>query len=183
MTIKKKKILKITSLISLPIIVFGSIVYGTFRPEIKSTENKVLIVEDTVKPIKMRDNIVNLGMELLGTPYFEASSSKNGFDCSGFVYYVFQQHKILVPRSSSLFKNFGKEIPIENVKKGDILLFLSPTRNSIGHIGIVTNPNGKHSDFIHASSGREMKVIVSSLKQEGYTRRFVKSVDVLSTYM
>lgn len=182
MTFKKKNILKITSLVSLSIIVFGSIVYSTFRPENKSTKNKVLIVEDTVKPIKMRDNIVNFGMELLGTPYVEASSSRDGFDCSGFVYYVFRQHKITVPRSSSLFKNFGKEIPIENVKKGDILLFLSPSRNVIGHIGIVTNPNGKHSDFIHASSGREMKVIISSLKQEGYTRRFVKAIDVLSTY-
>jgi len=75
--------------------------------------------------------------------------------------------------------NFGKEIPITNVKKGDILLFLSPTRNVIGHIGIVTNPNGMESDFIHSSSGREMKVIVTSLKKPGYTLRFVKTISVL----
>jgi cell wall-associated NlpC family hydrolase len=182
MTFKKKNILKITSLISLSLIIFGSIAYSTFKSDMRSTESDVSIVEDTVKPIKIRDNIVNFGMELLGTPYVEASNSRDGFDCSGFVYYVFKHHKIQVPRSSSQFKNFGKEIPIENVKKGDILLFLSPSRNVIGHIGIVTNPKGKQSDFIHASSGREMKVIITSLKNEGYTRRFVKAVDVLSKY-
>jgi cell wall-associated NlpC family hydrolase len=182
MTSIKKNLLKFTALFSLLVIVLGSITYGSFRENRSSPESVGTLIGDTIKPIKMRDDIVNFGMELLGTPYVEASSSKAGFDCSGFVYYVFRHHKIQVPRSSSQFKNFGKEIPIENVKKGDILLFLSPTRNSIGHIGIVTNPKGKHSDFIHASSGRDMKVIISSLKQEGYTRRFVKAIDVLSAY-
>ena len=182
MTSIKKNLLKFTALFSLLVIVLGSIAYGSFRGEMSSPKNVGILVEDTIKPVKIRDNIVDFGMDLLGTPYVEASSSKAGFDCSGFVYYVFQHHKIQVPRSSSQFKNFGKEIPIENVKKGDILVFLSPSRNAIGHIGIVTNPKGKHSDFIHATSGREMKVIISSLKQEGYKRRFVKAVDVLSAY-
>jgi hypothetical protein len=46
-------------------------------------------------------------------------------------------------------------------------------------VGIVTNPKGKESDFIHASSGSEMKVIITSLKKVEYHRRFVKAVDVL----
>ena len=179
MTAKKNILLKFKTLIILSVIVLSSISYGSFRENRTSDQSIGILVADTIKPVKMRDNIVNFGMDLLGTPYVTAASSKAGFDCSGFVYYVFKHHKIQVPRSSSLFKNFGKEIPIENVKKGDILLFLSPSRNVIGHIGIVTNPNGKKSDFIHASSGREMKVIISSLKQEGYTRRFVKAIDVL----
>ena len=182
MTSIKKNFLKFTAFFSLLAIVLGSIAYGSFRGEMSLPETVGTLVEDTIKPVKMRDNIVNFGMDLLGTPYVEASNSKAGFDCSGFVYYVFKHHKIQVPRSSSQFKNFGKEIPIENVKQGDILLFLSPSRNVIGHIGIVTNPNGKNSDFIHASSGHEMKVIISSLKQKGYTRRFVKAINVLSTY-
>ena len=182
MTSKKNNLLKLKTFIGLSVIVLSSIAYGSLRGNKNSPESLVTVVEDTIKPVKMRDNIVDFGIDLLGTPYVEASSSKAGFDCSGFVYYVFQQHKIQVPRSSSQFKNFGKEIPIDNVKKGDILLFLSPSRNVIGHVGIVTDPKGKNSDFIHASSSREMKVIISSLKQDGYTRRFVKAVDVLSTF-
>ena len=122
---------------------------------------------------------MSYGMGLLGTPYVTAGHSKKGFDCSGFVYFVFNYFEIKVPRSSSQFKNFGKEIPISDVRKGDVLLFLSPTRNAIGHLGIVTNPKGMESDFIHSSSGCEMKVIVTSLKKPGYLRRFVKAIRIL----
>jgi hypothetical protein len=60
--------------------------------------------------------------------------------------------------------------------KGDVLLFLSPTRNVIGHIELFSRPNGKKSDFIHATSGREMKVTITNLANKGYTRRFVKAI-------
>ena len=180
---KSKKInSKFAKLSGLAAIVFGSIAYASFRGNMRLHATDGAILKDTIKPINIRDKIASFGMELLGTPYVVAASGKDGFDCSGFVYYVFQHHKIMVPRSSPQFGHFGKEIPIENVKKGDILVFQSPTRNVIGHVGIVTNPKGKESDFIHASSGRDMKVIVTSLKKEGYARRFVKAVDVLSPF-
>ncbi|MEP6260344.1 MAG: C40 family peptidase [Gillisia sp.] len=127
----------------------------------------------------LRDSIVEYGIELLGTPYVTAGSGKEGFDCSGFVNFVYHHFNINVPRSSAAFENFGKEIPIAEVEKGDLLLFLSPTRNAIGHIGIITNAKGPESDFIHASSGRQMKVIITNLSNEGYTRRFVKAIRVL----
>jgi cell wall-associated NlpC family hydrolase len=127
----------------------------------------------------LNDSIVAYGMKFLGTPYVSAGCSVDGFDCSGFVYFVYRHFKIDVPRSSAAFEHVGTTIPIEDVQKGDLLLFLSPTRNAIGHIGIVTNPKGKSSDFIHSSSGKEMKVIITSLSNEGYTRRFVKAVRVL----
>lgn len=184
---KKINPLKFLTLIGLSAIVLYFIAYGLLR-EVNSLpeRNETNVKNELINPIKtdvpLRDSIVNFGMGLLGTPYVAASCSVDGFDCSGFVYYVFQHYKIQVPRSSSQYENFGKEIPIESVKKGDILVFLSPTRNVIGHVGIVTNPKGMESDFIHASSGSEMKVIISSLKQKGYTRRFVKAVDVLADY-
>jgi cell wall-associated NlpC family hydrolase len=128
--------------------------------------------------ISLRDSVVNFGLKFLGTPYAAGGSSRTGFDCSGFVHFVFRHYNIQVPRSSSGFGNFGKEIPIDSVKKGDILVFLSPSRNAIGHVGIVVNPKGAESEFIHASSGIEMKVIITSLKQPRYKRRFVKAVDV-----
>lgn len=138
------------------------------------------LINQPENAISRRDSIVNYGMKLLGTPYVAAGSDKNGFDCSGFIYHVFNHFKIEVPRSSPQYKNFGKEVPIENVKKGDILVFLSPTSNVIGHLGIVTNPKGMETEFIHSTSGREMKVVISSLKVEGYKRRFVKAINVLN---
>ena len=183
MTSQKIFFLKFAKIIGLSLTV-SCVAYGSLRTAKEFPKRSETIVKDTViNPIKidvsLRDKIVNFGMGLLGTPYITAGSSRAGFDCSGFVYFVFQHFKIQVPRSSSEFKNFGKEIPIDQVQKGDILVFLSPSKNVIGHLGIVTNPKGKESDFIHASSGREMKVIITSLKKEGYARRFVKAVRVL----
>ena len=169
MTSKNLNFLKFRTFIALSLLVLGNVAYGSLKTNAFSLQNNV----------SLRDKIVSYGMGLLGTPYVTAGHSKKGFDCSGFVYFVFNYFEIKVPRSSSQFKNFGKEIPIADVKKGDILLFLSPTRNAIGHLGIVTNPKGMESDFIHSSSGCEMKVIVTSLKKPGYLRRFVKAIRIL----
>ncbi len=129
--------------------------------------------------IALRDSIGFFAESLLGTPYVYGSCTKNGFDCSGFVYYVFSQFDIDVPRSSAQYDTFGQEIPIEQVKKGDILVFLSPSRNAIGHVGIVLKANGQESEFIHATSGKAKRVVVTSLTNEGYTRRFVKAIKVM----
>lgn len=169
MTSKNLNFLKFRTFIALSLLVLGNVAYGSLKTNAFSLQNNV----------SLRDKIVSYGMGLLGTPYVTAGHSKKGFDCSGFVYFVFNYFEIKVPRSSSQFKNFGKEIPISDVRKGDVLLFLSPTRNVIGHLGIVTNPKGMESDFIHSSSGREMKVIVTSLKKPGYLRRFVKAIRIL----
>ncbi len=142
-------------------------------------KEEVIVTSLKAKNDLLRDSIVSFGIELLNTPYAESGCSRNGFDCSGFVYFVFQHFNILVPRSSSEYNDFGKEIPIDSVRKGDILVFLSPTRKGIGHVGIVTNAKGRESDFIHSTSGKQMKVVITNLKQEGYARRFVKAVDAL----
>ena len=169
MTSKNLNFLKFRTFIALSLLVLGNVAYGSLKTNAFSLQNNV----------SLRDKIVSYGMGLLGTPYVTAGHSKKGFDCSGFVYFVFNYFEIKVPRSSSQFKNFGKEIPISDVRKVDVLLFLSPTRNAIGHLGIVTNPKGMESDFIHSSSGCEMKVIVTSLKKPGYLRRFVKAIRIL----
>ncbi|MBC6366475.1 C40 family peptidase [Algoriphagus sp. AK58] len=149
------------------------------NPENAETILSLEANDSTETDLFLRDSLEQFGKAFLGVPYVYGGTSKSGFDCSGFVYYVYHEFGIKVPRSSSQFANFGKEVPIDSVKKGDILVFLSPTRNAIGHVGIVTNPKGMESEFIHASSSKEMKVMISSLNHPGYTRRFVKAITVL----
>ena len=184
MVSKNKNLYKILTLIGFSTITLGILAFSF------SNENKMLqpVLETEINAVPtnfketnlpLRDSIESFGMELLGTPYVYGACSRDAFDCSGFVFFVFKNFGFEVPRSSSQFEKFGKEVSIDSVKKGDILVFLSPTRNAIGHVGIVTNANGMESEFIHASSSREMKVMISSLKQEGYNRRFVKAINVL----
>lgn len=181
---KKKYHVKFAKSIVLFVIIIGALTFGIARglkkvAKEKEGVTKEILTHPSENPATLRDSIVDFGMKYLGKPYMTGASCEDGFDCSGFVYFVYKHFEISVPRSSIQFKDFGKEIPIENVKKGDILVFKSPTRDVIGHVGIVTKPNGMESEFIHATSGAAMKVVLTNLNNKGYTKRFVKAVDVL----
>lgn len=179
----KRSLKNFGKIIFLVLVLFfvGYVTY--FKPKASETHNQLEEPEITFSSIQtnytLQDSIVQYGMNLLGTPYVTAGNGEEGFDCSGYVYFVYQHFNIDVPRSSAAFENFGREIPVENVEKGDLLLFLSPTRDAIGHIGIVTAASGMESDFIHATSGRQMKVVITNLSNQGYIRRFVKAIRVI----
>jgi cell wall-associated NlpC family hydrolase len=92
----------------------------------------------------------------LGTPYCYASNDpEKGFDCSGFVQFVFNNFGKDLPHSSKAFKSIGTDLKPEEFKVGDILIFFG-YRNSaeIGHVGIICEANGMKSKFIHSSSGK-----------------------------
>lgn len=125
------------------------------------------------------EDVIRYAETLVGTPYVYGSTDpKVGFDCSGFITYVFNSFKIKVPRSSSQFSNVGKTVPVENAKRGDIVLFTDPDHsntitNDIGHMGLITsNTNGQIS-FIHSTSGKAMSVAVTPLSTH-YMKRFVR---------
>jgi len=129
-----------------------------------------------------RDSIITYAKQYLGTPYVYASiNPKKGFDCSGFVSYVFNNFGVTLPRSSSGYKNLGKALKPEEFKVGDVLVFYGyKNRNVVGHVGIICEANGMQSKFIHASSGKAHQVTITALDTEHYTKRFYKCVDVLS---
>ncbi len=87
-----------------------------------------------------KDSLVNFSKLQLGKNYNYANCSpKTGFDCSGFVYYVFTHFNVDVPRSSSEYKDFGKTVPIDSCKTGDIIVFTGTdaTKRYPGHVGII----------------------------------------------
>ncbi|MNQ46455.1 Gamma-DL-glutamyl hydrolase precursor [compost metagenome] len=129
-----------------------------------------------------RDSIIAYAKKYLGTPYVYASSNpQKGFDCSGFVTYVFKNYGISLPRSSGEYKNLGKTLKPEDFKVGDIIVFYGyKNKTAIGHLGIICEANGMQSKFIHASSGKAQQVTITALDTEHYTKRFYKCVDVLS---
>ena len=130
------------------------------------------------------NEVVDFAETLLGIPYKYASADKEkGFDCSGFISYVFNHYKISVPRSSIDFTNAGKEINIKDCLRGDIILFTgsNPTSGVVGHMGIITKNKNKEIQFIHSASGNNKGVMISGMG-DYFIGRFVKVIRVFSIF-
>ena len=128
-----------------------------------------------------RTDVIEYAKTYLGTKYLYAGVDPvKGFDCSGFVYFVFKNFNINLPRGSGEYKNIGTALKPEEFKVGDILVFYGYKDNTqIGHVGIICEANGMKSRFIHSSSGKANGVTISELDSEMYTRRFYKCIDVI----
>lgn len=127
-----------------------------------------------------RNDIIEYAKKYLGIRYRYASRDpKKGFDCSGFVSFVFKNFNINLPWSSSGYGSLKSTLKPEDFKVGDVLVFYGfKNRANIGHVGIICEANGMKSKFIHSSSGKHRGVTISELGSSMYTRRFYSCVDV-----
>ncbi|MTH15784.1 C40 family peptidase [Flavobacterium sp. LC2016-01] len=160
------------------ILLLSIVLFSSFITKEKETTVQFAKTQNQID----RDSIIAYAKKYLGTPYLYASSNpEKGFDCSGFISYVFHHFDVDLPRSSGSYKNLGKALNPEDFKVGDILVFYGyKDKTMIGHLGIICEANGMQSKFIHASSGKVNSVTITSLATEHYTNRFYKCIDVLS---
>lgn len=122
---------------------------------------------------------VNYAKTLIGVTYKYASIDPAiGFDCSGFITYVFNHFNLSVPRSSIDFTNYGRTINKGKAQQGDLILFTgtNPDERAVGHMGIIVN-NTDSLRFIHSTSGKANGVTITTLN-EYYMKRFVKVIRV-----
>lgn len=123
-----------------------------------------------------RSEIVLFAKEFLGVKYVYGGTSPKGFDCSGFVWYVFNHFGIKLNRVASDQATQGTKVAKSELEPGDLVFFNSPNnKNGIGHAGIYIG-NGS---FIHASSGSSAKVIISDLNSGTYKSRYVTGRKIL----
>lgn len=146
-------------------------------------------IKDDVPAVKINTKktepaaLVNFSLSLQGLPYKYGSMKKeNGFDCSGFINYVFNHFGISVPRTTERFTNAGKEVSIRASMPGDLILFTGSdaTSGRVGHMGIVVLNEKNHFQFIHASTSRG--VMLSTLDSY-FIPRFVKVIRVFNNGM
>lgn len=126
------------------------------------------------------DELVEFAQTLKGIRYrYGSTNPERGFDCSGFVNYVFSHFGISIPRSSSDFAPV-KGIDMKDAKFGDLILFTgtrSHNYHSAGHIGIVISQPGEPLVFIHSTSGAENGVTETAMN-DLYQRRYIKTIRV-----
>lgn len=128
------------------------------------------------------DELVTFAKTLKGIRYrFGSTNPEKGFDCSGFVNYVFNHFGIAIPRSSTDFTSFRGLTDLKDAKFGDLILFTGTKKHTkrAGHIGIIVSLPGEPLSFIHSTSGAANGVTETALN-DYYLGRYIKTIRIFS---
>lgn len=110
--------------------------------------------------------IANYAKTFVGYPYVYGGSSPSGFDCSGFVQYIYKQYGISLNRTATSQLKNGYSVSYADMKPGDIIYF--GYGNTATHVGIYIG-NG---NFVHAENW-STGVVITSLSQSYYANRYL----------
>ena len=108
---------------------------------------KILIDRDQAEAI------IATGKKYMGVPYVFGGTTPSGFDCSGFIQYVFKQNGIMIPRLADEQYKLGKSVKTSELIPGD-LVFFSTYEPGASHCGIYIGDG----QFMHASSSRGIRI-------------------------
>jgi len=114
-----------------------------------------------------RNSIVNTAKRYMGVKYKSGGTDPSGFDCSGYVYYVYKKNGYNIPRTSEKQYKKGIRISLRNAKPGD-LVFFNTSGNRISHVAIYIG----NDTFIHAPSTGK-KVSFSSINNPYWKKRYI----------
>lgn len=119
----------------------------------------------------LRKNIVAFAYKYVGKKYRSGGTDPSGFDCSGFVIFVFTEFKIDLPRISRDQQKKASPLKVGDVQPGDLVFFANGA--DVNHVGIVTqNKNGIVS-MIHSSSSQG--IVVTEINTSNYWKNRVHS--------
>jgi cell wall-associated NlpC family hydrolase len=110
--------------------------------------------------------VTGTALALRGVPYRNGGTNPSGFDCSGFVVYVFSQHGLAMPRTVSEQFQAGRDAP-GPLRPGD-LVFFSTVAPGATHVGIALGGD----EFVHAPSSKG-QVRVERLSSSYWASRYL----------
>jgi len=119
------------------------------------------------------DKILTTALSFKGVKYRFGGTTPAGFDCSGFVMYVFNKHGVTLPRTADKQYEVGRHVNTKSDLKPGDLVFFQTYEKGASHVGIYQG-NGS---FVHASSSHG--VTVSGLSESYYASRYLGARRVL----
>ena len=102
------------------------------------------------------DQILEDGFSFLGVPYRIGGGDKNGVDCSGLLFSIYNSSHFQIPRITSQQLEFGFPVSMNQVERGD-WVFFSTQSGLINHVGIVSRMNKDSILFLHASTSKGVR--------------------------
>ena len=146
-----------------------------------ATEKELTQFSENSKPYELpalADSILERGMSLIGTRYRFGGTSEAGFDCSGFIGYLFREEAgMQLPRSTREMINVKAPLVARNkLKPGDLLFFSTNGRGRVSHAGIYLGDD----QFIHSSSRRSGGVRIDNLGDSYWSKTFIEAKRALA---
>jgi len=120
----------------------------------------------TPEPLPPGDVLANFALTMQGTRYRFGGATRDGFDCSGLVFYAHRQVGLTVPRTSREQAEDAEKVKRRKLERGDLVFFKIASRH-VDHVGIYIGKNR----FVHAP-GEGKAVTIDSLDDEFYDEKF-----------
>lgn len=108
--------------------------------------------------------VLSIARTQLGVPYAWGGTTSSGFDCSGYLYYVYNRAGITIPRTNTI-GYYASSFTVSSPQPGDLVFFKNTYRPGISHVGIYVGNNS----FIHAGGDR---VQITSLNDSYWGKHF-----------
>ncbi len=123
-----------------------------------------------------KESLVKSAKHYLGGKYVWGGTEPDGFDCSGYVKYIYEQEGIALPRTAYEQSKVGEYVSRDELAKGDLLFFLTDKKRNlpITHVGMYIGDD----KFIHAAS-KKKGIIISSLSKSRYAHLYVKAKRII----
>ena len=121
------------------------------------------------------DSMISLGKKYMGVRYTYGGNTPTGFDCSGFVSYLFGTYGFKISKASRELAKFGKEINEGCLQAGDLAFFKGRSTKSreVGHVALVIKAMGGQWDIIHATVSRCIWIDHDVMNIDYYKKRFL----------
>ncbi len=121
------------------------------------------------------DAIIDYAKRFLGVPYRYGGTTPSGFDCSGFINYIFGNFGFDLVRTSYGLAELGTTVKIADIRPGDLMFFKGSNVNSnqVGHVALVVEVTPTEIKFIHsANTGVRIDNFNTS---QYYIKRYIKT--------
>lgn len=121
------------------------------------------------------DAMINYAKRFLGVPYRYGGSTPSGFDCSGFINYIFGNFGFSLVRTSYGLAELGTTVKLSEIRPGDLMFFKGSNVNStsVGHVALVVEVSEEAIKFIHSAN---TGVRIDNFKtSQYYIQRYIKT--------
>ncbi|WP_157134303.1 C40 family peptidase [Photobacterium profundum] len=131
-------------------------------------------------PINNEQEMVSYARSFISTKYVWGGSTPKGFDCSGFIHYIYNNYSIKIPRTTSEYPQlFTQSVTLKDAQVGDLIVFTgtNPSVRKPGHAGIISEIKNDSIKFVHSSSSQKhFGVTETNYYKSGYPKRFLTVV-------